>query len=202
MIVAGLTGSIAMGKSTVAAMFAQFGAPVFDADAAVRALYAGDGARRIDAAFPGVLVDGRVDRERLSRIVLNDAQALARLEGLVHPAVAAMRAEFVALAKDKGRRIALVDVPLLFETGGDAAVDCVVVVSAPPAAQRARALTRQGMTEEKLEAILARQLSDPEKRRRAHFVIDTGGTLERTRAQVAQFMRAAVGLEGHKAAHA
>ena len=202
MIVAGLTGSIAMGKSTVAAMFAQFGAPVFDADAAVRALYAGDGAKRIDAAFPGVLVDGRVDRDRLSRIVLNDAQALARLEGLVHPAVAARRAEFVALAKDKGRRIAVVDVPLLLETGGDAAVDCVVVVSAPPAAQRARALARQGMTEEKLDAILARQLSDPEKRRRAHFVIDTGGSLERTRAQVAQFMRAAVGLEGQKAAHA
>ena len=196
MIVAGLTGSIAMGKSTVAAMFAQFGTPVFDADAAVRAFYAGDGAERIDAAFPGVLVDGRVDRDLLSRLVLNDPLALARLEGLVHPAVAAMRANCVALAKSEGRRIALVDVPLLFETGGDADVDCVVVVSAPPAAQRARALGRTGMTEDKLEAILTRQMSDKDKRRRAHFVIDTGGSLERTRAQVAQVLRAAAGLEG------
>ncbi len=202
MIVAGLTGSIAMGKSTVAAMFAQFGTPVFDADAAVRAFYAGDGARRVEAAFPGVLVDGQVDRERLSRHVLNDAPALARLEGLVHPAVAAMRADFLAHAKSEGRRIALVDVPLLLETGGDAEVDCVVVVSAPAAAQRARALAREGMTEDKLEAILARQMSDKEKRRRAHFVIDTGGSLVRTRAQVAQFLRAAAGLEGRKANHA
>lgn len=202
MIVAGLTGSIAMGKSTVAAMFAQFGTPVFDADAAVRGLYAGDGAKRIEAAFPGVLVDGRVDRDRLSWVVLNDPQALARLEGLVHPAIAAMRAEFAAQAMGESRRIALVDVPLLFETGGDADVDCVVVVSAPAAAQCARALARPGMTEEKLEAILARQMSDQEKRRRAHFVIDTGGSLDRTRAQVAQFLRAAIGLEGRKANHA
>ena len=202
MIVAGLTGSIAMGKSTVAAMFAQFGTPVFDADAAVRAFYVGEGAKTIDAAFPGVLVDDEVDRERLSRIVLNDAEALARLEGLVHPAVAAMRADFAAQVRSKGRRIALFDVPLLFETGGDAAVDCVVVVSAPPAAQRARALAREGMTEEKLDAILARQMDDKEKRRRAHFVIDTGGSRERTREQVAQFVRAAVGLEGRKAGHA
>ena len=202
MIVAGLTGSIAMGKSTVAAMFARFGTPVFDADAAVRAFYAGDGARRIDAAFPGVLADGRVDRERLSQLVLNDAPALARLEGLVHPAIAAMRADFLAYAESEGRRIALVDVPLLLETGGDAEVDCVVVVSAPPTAQHARALAREGMTEEKLGAILARQMSDKEKRRRAHFVIDTGGSLERTRAQVAQFLRAAAGLEGRKTNHA
>ena len=202
MIVAGLTGSIAMGKWTVAAMFAGFGTPVFDADAAVRAFYAGEGARRIDAVFPGVLVDGRVDRDRLSRIVLNDAPALARLEGLVHPAIAAMRADFAARAKGEGRRIAVVDVPLLFETGGEAAVDCCVVVSAPAAAQRARALAREGMTEDKLEAILARQMNDTEKRRRAHFVIDTGGSLERTRAQVAQFLRAAVGLEGRQASHA
>jgi dephospho-CoA kinase len=202
MIVAGLTGSIAMGKSTVAAMFGQFGTPVFDADAAVHAIYAGEGANRIGAIFPGVLVDGRVDRDRLSRIVLNDAPALARLEGLVHPAVAAMRAHFASRAKGEGRRIAVVDVPLLFETGGDAAVDCVLVVSAPAAAQRVRALAREGMSEEKLDAILARQMSDKEKCRRAHFVIDTGGSLERTRAQVAQFLRAAVGLEGRKARHA
>jgi dephospho-CoA kinase len=202
MIVAGLTGSIAMGKSTAGAMLAELGAPVFDADAAVRALYEGEGARRIENAFPGVLVEGRVDRDRLSRIVLSDPAALKRLEGLVHPAVAAMRAEFVARAMSEGRRIAIVDVPLLFETGGDASVDLVVVVSAPLAAQRARALTREGMSAEKLDAILVRQMSDAEKRRRAHFVIDTGGSLERTRAQIAQFLRSAAGLEGRKSQHA
>ena len=130
MIVAGLTGSIAMGKSTVAAMFANAGAPVFDSDAAVRAFYSGDGARVVEREFAGVAVAGKVDRERLSKIVLNDPAALGRLEGLVHPAVAAMRAEFVARATGEGRRMAVVDVPLLFETGGDSAVDLVVVVSA------------------------------------------------------------------------
>ncbi len=202
MIVTGLTGSIAMGKSTVAAMFAGFGAPVFDADAAVRALYEGEGAARIESVFPGVVVDGRVDRDRLSQVVLNEPAALKRLEGLVHPAVATMRGAFVARAAREGRRVAIVDVPLLFETGGDKAVDLTLVVSAPAAAQRARALARPGMTQEKLDAILARQMSDSEKRRRAHAVIDTGGSLERTRAQVAQFLRAVAGLEGHQAHHA
>jgi dephospho-CoA kinase len=191
-----------MGKSTVAAMFAELGTPVFDADAAVRAYYAGEGAKRIEGVFPGVLVDGRVDRDRLSRIVLNDSAALARLEGLVHPAIAAMRADFVARGRIEGRRVAIVDVPLLFETGGDDAVDCVVVVSAPIAAQRLRALGRKGMTEEKLDALLERQTPDAEKRRRAHFVIDTGGALSATRAQVAQFLRAASGLEGRMTRHA
>ena len=168
----------------------------------MRAFYAGEGAKRVEGVFPGVLVDGRVDRDRLSRIVLNDRAALARLEALVHPAVAAMRADFVTRARSEGRRVAIVDVPLLFETGGDEAVDCVVVVSAPAAAQRARALGREGMTEEKLDAILARQTPDAEKRRRAHFVIDTGGSLSATRAQVAQFLRAASGLEGRTTRHA
>ncbi|RBP16376.1 dephospho-CoA kinase [Roseiarcus fermentans] len=202
MIVAGLTGSIAMGKSTVAAMFAGFGAPVFDADAAVRAFYAGDGVETIGRAFPGVVVDGRVDRDRLSRVVLNEPAALARLEGLVHPAVAAMRKRFVSRAAGDGRRIAIVDVPLLFETGGDKEVDLVIVVSAPAPAQRARALARTGMTDEKLDAILARQMGDSEKRRRAHAVIDTGGSLEKTRAQVAQCLRAVAGLEGRRTDHA
>jgi len=202
MIVAGLTGSIAMGKSTVAAMFAASGAPVFDADAAVRVLYAGEGARRIEAVFPGVVADGAVDRDRLSRIVLNDPDALARLEALVHPAVDAMRRTFLEEARRAGRRIAILDVPLLFESGGEAAVDCVVVASAPQAAQRARALGRPGMSEEKLDAILSRQMSDERKRARAHFVIDTGASLESTRAQVAQFLRAAAGLEGRRTAHA
>ncbi len=202
MIVAGLTGSIAMGKSTVAAMFAELGTPVFDADAAVRTFYAGESAKRIDSVFPGVLVDGRVDRDRLSQIVLNDRAALARLEGLVHPAIAAMRADFVKRNGNEGRRVAIVDVPLLFETGGEDAVDCVVVVSASVAAQRARALAREGMTEQKLDAILARQTPDAEKRRRAHVVIDTNGSLAATRAQVVQFLRAASGLEGRTTAHA
>lgn len=202
MIVAGLTGSIAMGKSTVAGMFAAAGAPVFDADAAVRAFYAGAGAEPVESLFPGVVVDGRVDRDRLSRVVLNDPAALARLEKLVHPAVAAMRRDFLARAAGEGRRVAILDVPLLFETGGDRDVDLAIVVSAPAAAQRARALARDGMTEAKLDAILARQMSDSEKRRRAHAVIDTGGSLETTRAEVAQCLRAVAGLEGCRTQHA
>jgi dephospho-CoA kinase len=202
MIVAGLTGSIAMGKSTVASMFATLGAPAFDADAAVRAFYSGEGVARVDAAFPGVVVDGIVDRDRLSKAVLGDPVALERLEGLVHPAVAAMRDAFVTRATKEGRRIAIVDVPLLFETGAERTVDIAVVVSAPLAVQRARALAREGMTEAKLGAILARQMSDSEKRRRAHVVIDTGGSLVATRAQVVQFLRAAAGLEGRLRAHA
>jgi dephospho-CoA kinase len=201
-IVAGLTGSIAMGKSTVGRMFAELGAPVFDADAAVRAFYAGAGAAKVESLFPGVVVDGRVDRDRLSRVVLNDAAALARIEALVHPEVAAMRRDFLARAANEGRRIAVADVPLLFETGGDSDVDLAIVVSAPAVVQRARALAREGMTDAKLDAILARQMSDSEKRRRAHAIIDTGGSLEWTRAQVAQLLRAAAGLEGRRTQHA
>ena len=202
MIVVGLTGSIAMGKSTVAAMFAEFGVPIFDADEAVRAFYAGEGARSVEAAFPGVTVSGQVDRERLGARVLGDADALRRLEGLVHPAVGHARVQFVERAAAEGRRLAVVDVPLLLETGGDSNVDLVVVVSAPGSVQRARALAREGMTEAKLEAVLSRQASDVEKRRRAHFVIDTRGSLDETRAIVAQFMRAAAALVGGRARYA
>ena len=202
MIIVGLTGSIAMGKSTVASMFAEAGVPGFDADEAVRAFYAGDGAKAIEAAFPGVMVSGQVDRERLGSQVLGDAEALKRLEGLVHPAVAQARAHFVERAAAAGRRLAIVDVPLLFETGGEDRVDFVIVVSAPASIQRARALTRTGMTEAKLESILSRQTPDADKRRRAHFVIDTGGSLEMTRAIVAQFMRAAAALGGGRTRHA
>ncbi len=202
MIVVGVTGSIAMGKSTVSAMFAALGAPVFDADAAVRAYYAGDGAPGIEAAFPGVTVDGRIDRERLSKRVLGDPVALKRLESLVHPEVEKARLRFLERAVAEGRRLAIVDVPLLFETGGDASVDIVLVVSAPKEIHRARALARAGMNEVNLEAFLSQQTSDGEKRRRAHFVIDTRGTLEQTRAQVRQFMRAVAALEGHQRRHA
>jgi dephospho-CoA kinase len=201
-IVVGLTGSIAMGKSTVAAMFAEFGVPTFDADHAVRDLYAGEGAKAIEAAFPGVMVDGQIDRERLGAQVLGDADALERLEGLVHPAVAKARVQFLERAEVEGRRMVIVDVPLLLETGGDLDVDLVVVVSAPEQVQRARALKRKGMTEAKLEAVLSRQASDAEKRRRAHFIIDTRGSHDLTRAAVAQFIRASAALTGGRRRHA
>ena len=202
MIVVGLTGSIAMGKSTVSAMFTELGVPTFDADDAVRGFYAGDGATAIEAAFPGIVVSGQVDRERLGARVLGDREALQRLEGLVHPAVAGARARFLERAAAVGRRLVIVDVPLLFETGGEANVDLVVVVSAPESIQRERALSRAGMTEAKLKAILARQTSDAEKRRRAHFVIDTRGRLALTREVVAQFMRSAAALAGGRTGHA
>jgi dephospho-CoA kinase len=198
MIVAGLTGSIAMGKSTVAAMFAVLGAPVFDADAAVRLFYAGRGKETVEAMFPGVLVNGSIDRDRLAQLVLTDPKALNRLEGLVHPAVADAEARFIERAAADGRRLTIVDVPLLFETGGESGVDLVVVVSAPESVQRARALQRDGMSDAKLDAMLSRQMSDVEKRRRAHFVIDTAGRLEQTRMQVSQFMRAVAGLAGNR----
>jgi dephospho-CoA kinase len=202
MIVAGLTGSIAMGKSTVAGMFAELGVPTFDADDAARDFYAGDGARAVEAAFPGVTVSGQVDRERLGARVLGDAEALQRLEGLVHPAVAKARVQFLERAAAAGQWLVIVDVPLLFETGGEANVDLVVVVSAPESIQRGRALARAGMTEAKLEAILTRQTSDAEKRRRAHFIIDTRGRLELTRSVVAQFMRSTAALAGGRTRHA
>ena len=169
MIIVGLTGSIAMGKSTVSAMFAELGVPTFDADDAVRDFYAGDGAKAVEAAFPGVVVSGQVDRERLGARVLGDAEALQRLEGLVHPAVGEARSRFLERTAAAGRRIVVVDVPLLFETGGEANVDLIIVVSAPESIQRARALARAGMTEAKLDAILSRQTPDAEKRRRRPF---------------------------------
>ncbi len=202
MIIAGLTGSIAMGKSTVAGMFAEHGVPTFDADDAVRAFYAGDGASAVEAAFPGVLVSGQVDRALLGSRVLGNPEALKRLEGLVHPAAAQARLCFVERATAEGRRLVIVDVPLLFETGGEAGVDLVIVVTAPASIQRARALARAGMTEAKLEAILSRQMSDAEKRRLAHFIIDTGGRLEMTRATVAQFMRSTAAMAGGRTRHA
>ncbi|HEY1781284.1 MAG TPA: dephospho-CoA kinase [Roseiarcus sp.] len=202
MIIAGLTGSIAMGKSTVAGMFAEHGVPTFDADDAVRDFYAGAGAAAIEAEFPGVVVSGQVDRERLGARVLGDPDALKRLEGLVHPAVAEARARFLEKAAAAGQRIVIVDVPLLFETGGEANVDLTIVVSAPESIQRKRALGRAGMTEAKLDAILSRQMPDADKRRRAHFVIDTRGKLELTRAVVAQFMRSIAAMAGGRTRHA
>ncbi len=195
MIVVGLTGSIAMGKSTLAAMFRALGAPVFDADAAVHDIYRGVEARGVEAAFPGVLIEGAVDRERLSRYVVGDPEAMKRLEAIVHPAVAARRARFLEDARRAGARAALLDIPLLFETGGDRNVDVVVVVSARPEVQRARALARAGADAARFEALLKRQTPDEEKRRRAHFVIDTSGSLGDSRRQAEDFLRAIVGCE-------
>jgi len=198
-IVVGLTGSIAMGKSTVAAMFAAEGAPAFDSDSAVHDLYRGSGAPAVEAAFPGVVRQCAVDRNRLAQIVLDDSAALARLEGVVHPMVARARREFLSRAAAQGKRLVVVDIPLLFETGGDRSVDVVVVVSASEAAQKARALGRRGMSLERFEKLVAKQTPDKEKRRRAHMIIDTNGAIEATRAQVRGFLRCTSGMIGRKA---
>ncbi|HXT08705.1 MAG TPA: dephospho-CoA kinase [Roseiarcus sp.] len=195
MILVGLTGSIAMGKSTVAAMFRALGAAVFDADAAVHEIYRGQEARAVEAAFPGVVVDGVVDRARLGARVVGDRQAMQRLEAIVHPAVAARRGQFLEQARLVGARAAILDIPLLFETGGERSVDVVVVVSAAAQIQRARALARPGADAARFEALLKRQTPDAQKRRRAHFVIDTGGSMEDSRRQAADFLRAIVGCE-------
>ena len=199
MTVVGLTGSIAMGKSTLAAMFRELGAPVFDADAAVRDLYRGELAPRIEALFPGVVVAGAVDREKLARYVVGDPRAMKRLEALVHPAVGECRARFLASTSRAGARAAILDVPLLFETGGDRRVDVVVVVSARSEVQRARALSRPGASVERFEGLIARQTPDVEKRRRAHFVIDTSGALVDSRRQAEDFLRAIVARESGRA---
>jgi dephospho-CoA kinase len=186
MIVIGLTGSIGMGKSTVAAMFAEEGAPAFNSDEAVHTLYAPGGAAvaLVGEAFPGVVRDGAIDRAALSAQVVTDDDAIARLERIVHPLVRQAQAEFLQTNRDAGAGAVVLDIPLLFETGGSTLVDKIVVVSAPAEVQRARVLGRPGMTEEKFDALLARQLPDAEKRARADFVIDTGGDFDVTRAQV------------------
>ncbi len=186
MIVLGLTGSIGMGKSTTTAMFADEGAVTWNADDAVHALYARDGAAvvPIAAAFPDVVIDGVVDRTRLANALGRSDAAFRRLEQIVHPLVMRGRQQDLAAAQTRGVRLALLDIPLLFETGGDAAVDAVVVVTADPDIQRARVLARPGMTTERFEAILARQLPDAEKRRRADFIVDTGHGLDAARRVV------------------
>ncbi len=186
MIKVGLTGSIGMGKSTTAAMFADAGCPIFDADAQVRALYSlgGAGVGPVERAFPGVSRDGVVDRERLSDRVLGDPEALKRLNAIVWPLVGAARAQFMRAAQDSGAPFVVFDVPLLYETGGEKGVDVVVVVSAPSKVQRARVLARPGATAKKLDAILAAQTPDSEKRARADFVIDTDRGLDAARARV------------------
>jgi dephospho-CoA kinase len=187
--VLGLTGSIGMGKSTVAAMFRELGVPVFDADAAVRELQGPGGVLlpAIEAAFPGSTGANGVERENLGAAVFGDPQALKRLEAIIHPAVGAMRKEF--LRENAAEPLIVFDVPLLYERGGAMQVDAVVVVSAPPEAQRERVLARPGMTEEKFAQILALQVPDAEKVAQADFVIDTGATLAETRQAVTNLVR-------------
>jgi dephospho-CoA kinase len=198
LIVVGLTGSIAMGKSTVASMFKEAGAPVFDSDEAVHRLYAGAAAQEIEEAFPGVLANGIVDRALLSEKVLGDTAALRRLEAIVHPKVAASRDEFLKNAIVQGRRVAVADIPLLFESKAETSVDLIIVVSAPETVQKARALSRKGMTEGRFAAIVAKQMSDREKRRRAHFVIVTDCPFDTTRAQTKGFLRSIAGMTGRR----
>ena len=190
MKIVGLTGSIGMGKSTTSGLFAEAGAAVYDADAAVHEIYAPGGAavEPVGAAFPGVVVGGGIDRARLSKHVLGNPEALKTLEQIVHPLVGRGRQMFFEQARREQRDIVILDVPLLFETGGDKALDAVIVVSAPSDIQRERVLARPEMTPDKLDAILARQMPDAEKRQRADFVIDTSAGLEAARTQVEAIM--------------
>jgi dephospho-CoA kinase len=184
MFVLGLTGSLGMGKTTTARFFAEEGVPVHDADAVVHRLYEGEAVAAIEAAFPGTTAAGKVDRDKLAARVLGDAAALKRLEAIVHPLVHAAERRLLAEAEARGEEVAVLDIPLLFETGSDRRVDAVVVVSAPPEVQRTRVLARPGMTMAKFEAILAKQMPDAEKRRRADFVVDSSLGFEAGRAQV------------------
>ncbi len=194
MIRLGLTGSIGMGKSTTADLFRAAGVPVHDADATVHALYRGPAVEPIEAAFPGTTGDGKVDRAALASRVLGDEAAVRRLEAIVHPLVRAAEIAFLAKAREQGRRLVVLDIPLLFETGGEARVEAIVTVSAPADVQRARVLARPGMSEAKFEQILARQIPDAEKRRRSHFVIDTAHGLDPARRRVAGILRALQGM--------
>jgi dephospho-CoA kinase len=194
MLVLGLTGSIGMGKSTTARLFSEAGVPVFDADATVHKIYAGEAAPAIEAAFPGTTVNGKVDREKLSAKVVHDADAMKLLEQIVHPMLRAYRQAFLDQVERSGAEMAVVDVPLLFETGGEKHVDAVVVVSTTPDVQRERILARGNMTAEKLDAILARQLPDAEKRRRADFVVETSHGLDSVRTQIRKILTEAANM--------
>ena len=184
-----LTGSLAMGKSAAARFFADAGVPVHDSDAVVHALYEGEAVPLIEAAFPGSASGGTVDRNKLASMVLNDRAALIRLEAIVHPLVFASREKFLAEAKARGAPVVVLDVPLLFETGTEQHCDAVVVVSAPAEVQRRRAFARPGMTEDKLTALLAKQVPDAEKRRRADFIVDSSQGFDHARAQIRDILQ-------------
>lgn len=198
MFILGLTGSLGMGKSTTAKFFAEEGVPVHDADAAVHRLYAGEAAPLIEQAFPGTTVDGKVDREKLGKAVLGNADAIKRLEHIVHPLVRADEQRFLAEAEASGAMVAVLDIPLLYETGGDKRCDAVVVVSAPAEMQRKRAFERPGMTEEKLRALLAKQLPDADKRARADFVVDSGKGFDAAHAQVREILKRVATMANRK----
>jgi len=198
MFILGLTGSIGMGKSTTASFFAEAGVPVHDSDAVVHRLYEGDAVAPVEAAFPGVTVDGKIDRAKLAGQLIGKPDAIKRLEAIVHPLVRAATQRFTQEQAAKGARVILLDIPLLFETGGEKNVDAVVVVSSPPQVQRARVLGRPGMTAEKLDALLRRQMPDAEKRARAHFVVDTSRSFDSARAQVHGILRAIASSPGRR----
>jgi dephospho-CoA kinase len=190
MFIIGLTGSLGMGKSATARLFAEEGVPVHDADAVVHRLYEEEAVSAIEAAFPGTTANGKVDREKLSARVLCNREALQRLESIVHPLVQEAERQLLGEAEARGEKVAVLDIPLLYETGGDQRVDAVVVVSAPAEMQYSRVLARPGMTLEKLEAILQKQMPDAEKRRRADFVVDTSSGFDAARAQVRAILAA------------
>lgn len=190
MMILGLTGSLAMGKSTTAAMFARAGVPVFSADQAVHDLYRGAAVAPVEAAFPGVTVDGAIDRDRLKTALGDDPAAWKKLEAFVHPLVHAAEAEFIDTQSAAGHHLVLLDIPLLLESGAAGRVDVVIVVTAPAEVQRARAFERPGMTEAMFKTLLERQMSDADKRARAHFIIDTGAGLDAAAAAVDDVLRA------------
>ncbi len=192
MLILGLTGSIGMGKSTTAKLFEEAGVPVYDADAAVHKLYEGEAAPAIEAAFPGTTADGKVDRAKLSASVVHDPAAIKRLEQIVHPMLGASRQKFFDDAEKAGAPVVVVDVPLLFETGGEKRIDAVVVVTTSPELQRERVLARGTMDEEKFNSILARQMPDAEKRKRADFVVDTSHGLDPVRTRIRDILAEAV----------
>ena len=199
MLILGLTGSIGMGKSSTAKLFAEAGVPVYDADATVHQLYEGEAAPAIEAAFPGTTADGRVDRKKLSVRVVHDPAAIRQLEQIVHPMLGASRQKFFDDAERSGAPVVVVDVPLLFETGGEKRVDAVVVVTTSPESQRERILARGTMTSEALDALLARQLPDAEKRKRADFVVDTSHGLDPVRAQIKDILAEVVKMPRRRA---
>ena len=198
MLILGLTGSIGMGKTATARAFAEAGVPVHEADVVVHRLYEGEAVSAIERAFPGTIVNGTVDRARLSKMVIGDPAAFARLEAIVHPLVRASTERFLAEAAARAARVVILDIPLLLETGGEKRVDAVVLVSAPRDVQRVRVLARADMTSEKLDAILAKQMPDSEKRRRAHFIVDTSRSLDSAKAQVRGILRAVAAIPGRQ----
>jgi len=199
MRILGLTGSIGMGKSTTAKLFAEAGVPVYDADATVHKVYEGEAAPAIEAAFPGTTINGKVDRQKLSAKVVHDPAAIRQLETIVHPMLRSYHQKFLEEAEASGAAVAVMDVPLLFETGGDKRVDAVVVVTTSPQLQRERILSRGTMSGEALDAILARQMPDSEKRKRADFVVDTSHGLDPVRAQIRDILQQVVKMPQRRA---